>query len=151
MCSDFLQIIRNNDEKVLSSIRVREDSRSFAEKNIIHASVYYEHHRCEESVQEEHRKSAEQIFKKARECHRCRSWDQDQACLLRCSRTSEKHAIIADSQENQRSHKTRFRHSQDSKVLKQFEYIEQFMNIQNDSLSTYAKRRCDHFNSQEQK
>ena len=73
MCSNFLQIIRNNDEKILFLIKVRENSRSFVEKNVIHASVYYEHHRCEKNVQKEHRKSVEQTLKKIRKCHRCRS------------------------------------------------------------------------------
>ena len=73
MCSDFLQIIRSNDEKILFSVKIREDSKSFAEKNVIHALIYYEHHRCEKNAQKKHRKSAEQIFKKARKCHRCRS------------------------------------------------------------------------------
>ena len=72
MCSNFLQIIRSNDEKAFFSVIIRENSRSFAEKNVIHASIYYEHHRCEKSAQEEHRKFAEQTLKEIRKCHRCR-------------------------------------------------------------------------------
>ena len=64
--------IRNNDEKILSTVKTYENSKSFSEKSVIHASVYYEHYRCDKNVQRKHRKFAEQIFEEARKCRHCR-------------------------------------------------------------------------------